>query len=60
MGLKRAHAGWKKLMGDVATVLDAKQKENDFCRYLIEVIITNITYVSHPLPHGVINVDNEI
>ena len=45
-------------MGDFDIMLDAKQKENGFCHYLIEVIITNITYVSHPLPHGVINVDN--
>ena len=46
-------------MGDFAIILDENQKENDFCNNPFEVIITNLIYISHHLPHGVIDVGDE-
>ena len=47
-------------MEDFSIMLDAKQKENEFFHNPFQVIITNLTYNSHPLPHGFIDVDNKI
>ena len=40
-------------------MLHGKQKDNDFSHEPFEVIIAKLTHISHPLPHGVINVENK-
>ena len=44
-------------MGDFAIMFHANQKENEFSHDPFEVIIANLTHISHPLPYGVIDVE---
>ena len=47
-------------MGDFATILHAKQKREQLFHDPFEVSIATLKHISHPLPRGVINVENEI
>ena len=46
-------------MGDFSIMLRAKHKRNDFSHDPFEVIITNLSHISHPLPRGLIDVGDK-